>query len=74
MPLACIYHPFEKMRVVPINEVDKWVATGNWFTHPTEAKKVRDYHEEQIRRKSEQGSRNGKRKTKSPSDGTHAEG
>jgi hypothetical protein len=56
MPLACIYHPFQEMKVVSFEERDKLVASGEWFDHPTKAKQERTHHEEQIRRKSEQGS------------------
>ena len=59
MPLACVYHPVEGMKVVSFDERDKMLATGMWFDHPTKAKEAGENHEKQIRRQSEQGSVNG---------------
>lgn len=51
MPLACIYHKTEKMRVVSFEERDKLVASGEWFKHPNCEKLIEESkHEEPIRR------------------------
>jgi hypothetical protein len=49
----CIYHPFQKMRVVDDEEKAYLIATGEWFEHPNqakEAKKARENQNEQIRK------------------------
>lgn len=50
MPLVCVFHPVYDMRVVTYPERDELVASGQWFNHPNDAKKVREQHERQIRR------------------------
>lgn len=64
MPLVCIFHPVDDMRVVTFAERDELVASGRWFNHPNDAKKVREYHEEQIRRESGEGCVNGEHSPK----------
>ena len=59
MPLVCVFHPVYDMRVVTYPEREKLVASGQWFNHPNDAKKVREQHEEQIRRESGQGCEHG---------------
>lgn len=34
MPLTCVYHKTDGMRVVSFNERDDLTATGEWFDHP----------------------------------------
>lgn len=68
MPLACVYHPIEGMRVVKLEERAALLATGEWFNHPSckadpKADQLKpliedSQHEKQIRRNRKQG-RNG---------------
>lgn len=60
MPLTCVYHPVYEMQVVEEPHAAELVASGLWFYHPNEAKKVREHHEEQIRWESGEGRENGK--------------
>jgi hypothetical protein len=46
--LNCIYHPTNDMRVVEDDEYETLLATGVWFKHPNEAKKVREDYEKRI--------------------------
>lgn len=46
--LNCIYHPTEAMRVVEDDEYKRLLATGAWFSHPNEAKKLREKYERKI--------------------------
>jgi hypothetical protein len=64
MPLVCVFHPVYNMRVVTYPEREELVASGQWFNHPNDAKKVREQHEEQIRRESEQGCEHGEHTSK----------
>ncbi len=54
MPLACVYHKSQPMRVVTPDEREQMVATGEWFKHPS-CKQEESKHEEPIRRKSRKG-------------------
>jgi hypothetical protein len=71
MALNCIYHPFQKMRVVEDEEYEKLVSSGKWFKHPLEAKKVREHYEEHIRQHAREGSSNCEQPSISP--GTNAQ-
>ncbi len=52
MPLACIYHKVKGMRVVPIEDRDTLVASGEWFKHPNCEKLIEESkHEESIRQR-----------------------
>lgn len=52
MPLACIYSPTEKMRVVTLEERETLVASGKWFKHPNDVHVKKDInHEEPIRQR-----------------------
>lgn len=51
MPLACIFSPTEKMRVVTFEERDKLVATGKWFAHPNDILKKELDNEKPIRQR-----------------------
>lgn len=48
---SCVYHPTEEMRVVDEEEFERLLATGYWFKHPNEAKKMREEYERQINEK-----------------------
>ena len=67
MPLACVYHKTEKMRVVSFDERNEMVASGEWFNHPscktieTTDKEIKD--EKQIRRRARKGRSNGEHET-----------
>jgi len=51
MPIACVYHKTEPMRVVTFEEREKLLATGEWFKHPNDVNKQKEIeHEKQIRR------------------------
>ena len=54
MPLACVYHKTEKMRVVSFDERERLLETGQWFKHPNDVNKTitveETKHEEPIRR------------------------
>jgi len=53
MPLACIYSPTEKMRVVTLEEREELVATGKWFRHPNDVHVIKKdiNHEKPIRQR-----------------------
>ena len=53
MPLACIYSPTEKMRVVTLEEREALVASGKWFKHPNDVHAIKKdiNHEEPIRQR-----------------------
>lgn len=64
---SCLYHPTLGMRVLEESqhkEYKELLETGVWFTHPNDAKRMRNDYEEQIRRKPKQGRRNAKHETK----------
>lgn len=46
--LSCVYHVTGKMRVVEDDEYKALLASGLWFSHPNEAKEIRNKHERQI--------------------------
>lgn len=60
MSLTCIYHAIEEMKVVPYDERDKLVATGEWFDHPNDVKKIIEdiKDERQIRQRTRRGKNN----------------
>lgn len=52
MPLTCVYHKTKGMRVVPLDEQDKLMATGEWFDHPScNTDKEESKHEKPIRQR-----------------------
>lgn len=55
--LNCVYHPVHNMQVVDDETKDKLIASGEWFSHPSEAKKVREKYERQIRHDGRKGSK-----------------
>lgn len=69
MPLACIYHKVHEMRVVPLTDLDKWLATGEWFNHPS-CKKEELNHEKSIRQSTRKGRSNGDDSSKKAGSGT----
>jgi hypothetical protein len=64
---SCLYHPTDGMIVIEANqqaEYKRLIDTGVWFDHPNKAKEMRNYHEEQIRRRPRQRRSNAKHETK----------
>jgi hypothetical protein len=64
MPLACIYHPTDGMRVVTLEEREKLVASGQWFRHPKDILKKEVKNEKPIRQYTRQRRSNAEYPTK----------
>lgn len=71
MPIACIYHKTQGMKVVSFEEREKLVASGEWFRHPNDLKEKE--HEEPIRQQSQQGRKHAKHASKKNGSGTFSE-
>jgi hypothetical protein len=59
MPLACIYDKEGKYRVVPIEQREQLVASGEWFSHPKGYLNKEIKHEKQIRQQPRKRRSNG---------------
>lgn len=57
--ISCAYHPFDDMIVVDDEELEKLVASGEWFRHPNDAKAAREKLMTQKEKKPKGASKNG---------------
>lgn len=57
--ISCAYHPFDEMQVVEDEELEKMIASGEWFRHPNEAKAAREKIMSQREKKVKGESKNG---------------
>jgi len=65
MPIACIYHKTQPMKVVTFEEREKFLATGEWFKHPNCEKLIEvNEHEKPIRQRTRKRRRNAEHETK----------